>query len=102
MCLLKIDIGSLLSLQGRKKQSIRYIIGNPLIANQMIEPNSEAGLYVPLSILVYQDEGEPVTIVYDQPSSLMGRFGNRAITGVAQMLDMKLAELVAQVTQDHH
>src|ERR1700737_277949 len=31
MCMLKIDLGSLLSLQGRKKQSIRYVIGNPLI-----------------------------------------------------------------------
>ena len=59
-------------------------------------------LYVPLSVLVYQDEGEPVIVVYDQPSSLMGRFGNRAITGIAQMLDAKLAELVSHVTQDHH
>jgi uncharacterized protein DUF302 len=57
MCMVKIDLGSLLSLQGRNKQAIRYILGNPLIANQVIEHNSEAGLYAPLSLLVYQDEG---------------------------------------------
>ncbi len=95
LCMLKIDLGSLLSLQGRKKESIRYIIGNPLIANQMIEHNSQAGLYAPLNVLVYQDEGGQTTIAYDLPSSQMRPFGNPSITAVAQMLDTKLAELVA-------
>ena len=101
MCMVKIDLGSLLSLQGRTKQSIRYILGNPLIANQMIEQNSEAGLYVPLSVLVYQDEGGQTTITYDQPSSLMRPFGNQSITAVAQMLDTKLAELTAQAAKNN-
>lgn len=98
MCMVKIDLGSLLSLQGRHKRSIRYILGNPVIANQMIEHHSEVGLYAPLSVLVYQDDGGQTTIAYDQPSSLMRSFRNSSITTIAQMLDTKLAELTTQAT----
>ncbi|WP_460206121.1 DUF302 domain-containing protein [Scytonema sp. NUACC21] len=33
-----------------------YVIGNPLIAKQMLEQNLGVGLYVPLRLFVYEDQ----------------------------------------------
>lgn len=94
ICMIKIDLGILLSLQGRKQQVIRYVIGNPLVANRMIAADAEAGLYAPVNVVVYQEDGGQTKIAYDQPSSLLGQFNNEPITTVAQMLGQKLEELM--------
>ena len=47
------NMGGLLSLMGRPKKVRLYLIGNPLIANQMIEHDPAVGLYVPPRVLVY-------------------------------------------------
>ncbi|BAZ49782.1 hypothetical protein NIES4103_23940 [Nostoc sp. NIES-4103] len=93
MTFTKIDHGSLMSLafQGTKAQL--YLIGNPLIARQMLEQNLGVGLYVPLRMLVYQNQQGKTEISYDKPSSVLGQFQNEKILAVALMLDQKLEEL---------
>jgi hypothetical protein len=47
------DHGRLLSLFGKKKKAVQYILGNPLIAMQMTRHNLVADMYAPLRVLIY-------------------------------------------------
>ena len=88
--------GDLAALQGERRQLIAYYIGNILSASEMTKVNPAAGLYAPLRMLVYADDGGKTCIEYDRPSSLFGPFGNASVTEVAAMLDRKLEQLVAE------
>src|SRR5262245_31511154 len=90
------DHGALLRLAGQTKRAVQYLLGNPLFAVRMTQHDIRAGLYAPLRVLVYEDEGGRTCVEYDRPSSLFGQFGNASVTEVATMLDRKLEQLVAE------
>jgi uncharacterized protein (DUF302 family) len=90
------DHGALLRLAGQTKKAVQYLLGNPLFAVRMTQHDIRAGLYAPLRVLVYEDEGGKTCVEYDRPSSLFGQFGNASVTEVAAMLDRKLEQLVAE------
>jgi uncharacterized protein (DUF302 family) len=92
------DHGALLRLAGQKKKAIQYLVGNPLFAMQMTQHDIRASLYAPLRVLIYEYEQGKTCLEYDRPSSLFGQFGNTKVTDVAIMLDRKLEQLVAKVT----
>jgi uncharacterized protein (DUF302 family) len=62
----------------------------------MIQHDIRAGLYAPLRVLIFEDKGGKTCVEYDRPSSLFGQFGNASVTDVANMLDRKLEQLVAE------
>jgi uncharacterized protein (DUF302 family) len=93
------DHGALLSVFGNKRRAIQYVVGNPLIAIEMTRHNLAAGLYVPLRVLVYEDDRGRTCVEYDKPSSLLGQFDDDRIRSVATMLDRKLDELVSQAAR---
>lgn len=70
-----------------------YVIGNPLIAKQMLEHAPEVGLYVPVRIYVHEDERSTTRIDYDEVTPIFERFGNERVNEVARELDQKLEEL---------
>ncbi|THV54759.1 hypothetical protein BGAL_0020g00130 [Botrytis galanthina] len=78
----------------------RIILGNPLIAITMLSQSSkslDAGLFVPVEILVRQLSGEQGTeITWQVPSTLIGALdrGNNGLLTAAQVLDGKLEELI--------
>jgi uncharacterized protein (DUF302 family) len=88
------DHGSLLSRFGELKKAIQYVVGNPLIAVQMTRRNLAAGLYAPLRVLIYEEDGKTF-LEYDKPSSFFRQFEDAEIDAVASMLDEKLEALVA-------
>ena len=90
------DHGALLRLAGQTKKAVQYLVGNPLFAVRMTQHDIRAGLYAPLRVLVYEDEGGKTCVEYDRPSSLFGQFGHAGVTEVATMLDRKLEQLVAE------
>src|SRR5262249_34779432 len=90
------DHGALLRLAGQTKKAVQYLLGNPLFAVRMTQYDIRAGLYAPLRVFVYEDEGGKTCVEYDRPSSLFGQFGNAGVTEVATMLDRKLEQLVAE------
>jgi uncharacterized protein (DUF302 family) len=90
------DHGALLRLAGQTRKAVQYLLGNPLFAVRMTQHDIRAGLYAPLRVLVYEDEGRRTCVEYDRPSSLFGQFGNASVTEVAAMLDRKLEQLVAE------
>jgi uncharacterized protein (DUF302 family) len=93
------DHGALLRLAGQTRKAVQYLLGNPLFAVRMTQHDIRAGLYAPLRVLVYEDEGGKTCVEYDRPSSLFGQFGNANVTEVAAMLDRKLEQLVAEAIQ---
>ena len=90
------DHGALLSVAGAARKAKRYHIGNPLVAAQMTRHDIRAGLYAPLSVLVYQVADKRIRIEFDQPSSLFGQFGNAAVAEVGRDLDGKLQRLIGK------
>lgn len=90
----EIEHGKVMSLLGKNKKAKLYIIGNPLIANQMMEENPGVGLYVPLRLFVYDDYDGKTHVVYDKPSSLLGQFPNQKISKIMQIIDQKFEEMV--------
>jgi uncharacterized protein (DUF302 family) len=83
-------------LVGHPVRAKHYLVGNPLIASQMIGRHTDVSLYVPLRVLVYEDERGRAVIAYDQPSSILGQFRDEAVLNVARMLDQKLGEVATQ------
>jgi uncharacterized protein (DUF302 family) len=89
------DHGALLRLVGQKRKALQYLVGNPLFAVRMTQHDIRAGLYAPLRVLIYEDDGGRTCVEYDRPSSLFGQFGDDRIAPTAVMLDRKLEALVS-------
>jgi len=54
----------------KRKMVVRFIYGNPLVANTMMKHSYVSGLHVPTNLLLIGDE-ESTSVVYDVPSSLI-------------------------------
>ena len=91
--------GALLRLAGQRRKAVQYVVGNPLIALQTTQHDIRAGLYVPLRVLLYENDEGQTCVEYDRPSSLLGQFQNGRIASVAGMLDRKLEALVAPAVE---
>jgi hypothetical protein len=78
----------------------RVILGNPLIAITMIQHVVNAGLYVPVELLLRELEGgEGTQVIYFLPSSLIaGVNGDEKLGAAARELDRKFELLCAQIT----
>ncbi|EHP44287.1 hypothetical protein OR16_03412 [Cupriavidus basilensis OR16] len=86
--------GALFALAGAQRHAKRYHVGNPGIAFQMTRHDIRAGLYAPLSVLVYEAKPGAVRVEFDQPSTLFGQFGDADVLAVARALDGKLEKVI--------
>jgi hypothetical protein len=93
------DHGGLFALRREARKAKRYHVGNPLIAFQMTQHDIRAGLYAPLTMLVYETGPAAVRVEFDRPSSLFGQFGNPTVTEVAVGLDAKLNALIEKAAE---
>ena len=82
--------GGVFALHGKIRKAVRLHIGNPLIAFEMTQHDIRAGLYAPLSVLIYESAPEAVTVEFDLPSSQLAQFGNANVDTVARSFDEKL------------
>ena len=89
-----LDHGSILRLQGRSAEAVRFLIGDPLTASRMTSLRIGSGLYAPLSLLVAADERGGTRLEYDRPSTLLNQFDDPGVAQVARELDQKFAALV--------
>ena len=74
-------------------QSIRLLIGNPLIMKQMTELVPDAAAYAPVTILIDEREGK-VHLSYDRMASLLSVYNNPDATKIAESLDAKIETLI--------
>jgi len=100
MLFAEFDYHQWLGLYGLQRKLARWILGNPVIAITMIRHDLEAALFVPVELLLVEDENrEGVTVIYDLPSSLMVTTReNPPLLEAAAALDAKLQDLVTEVT----
>jgi uncharacterized protein (DUF302 family) len=98
MYLAKIDQGRILSLSGNKKKCTLYVLGNPLIGNQMHDVTTAVGLYFPFRLCAYEDSQGAVFVTYDVPSSLVQHFKDERLTALARRFDEQLETLARAVT----
>ena len=94
----KIEPGALLRLSGKPTRATQYAIGNPLLAIQMIEHAPEAALYAPLRLVVYENRAGKAVVAYERFTSQLAQYPNPEIAPVAQLVEQKPEELVAEAT----
>jgi uncharacterized protein (DUF302 family) len=100
MLFAEVDHGGWLSKYGIDRRTVRWILGNPLIAVTMIRHDITAGLFAPVEILVTEAEDhQGATVAYVRPSSLMVIEDNPPLLAAATLLDAKLDALIARATE---
>ena len=69
-----IPQGLVLSLSGERHRAKLFMIGNPLIAMNMMKLHPEVGVYAPLRVLFCENELGKTVITYEKPSTLFGQW----------------------------
>jgi uncharacterized protein (DUF302 family) len=93
----KTDHSLYLQLAGGNTRACRYAIGNPLLAIAMTSHVPEAGLYAPLSLVVWENT-QGTFLSYDSIASLISQYGNEQATAAASVVEEKLQQLIEQLT----
>jgi uncharacterized protein (DUF302 family) len=95
MIIYRADQGAITSLAGTSRRSSLYIVGNPVIANEIIGIDLRASFYVPFRLGVY-DDGAPggAVIAYDRPSSFLEGLRRPELREFGDLLDRKIDNLV--------
>lgn len=100
MLFAEIDHGGWLSKYQINRRTVRWILGNPLIAVTMIRHDITAGLFAPVEILVTEaEDGQGTMVTYVRPSSLMVIEENPPLLAMATLLDAKFDSLITRATQ---
>jgi uncharacterized protein (DUF302 family) len=91
----RFDLGEVLDKEQKAKapQSVRFMVGNPVIMQCMVEHVPDAGSYAPVTILI-DERPEGVRLSYDRMTSLISSYGNAAALKVAEGLDCKVETLL--------
>jgi hypothetical protein len=89
VALARLDQGVLFSLSGDPLQATLYLVGNPVIAREILAVEPAAALYAPFRVAVYRGS-MGVHIAYDKPSSVLASFGSDTIDAIALELDKKI------------
>jgi uncharacterized protein (DUF302 family) len=96
----EVDHGAWISLYGIHRRTVRWIIGNPTIAVTMIRHDLNAGLFVPVELLLIERaEGRGTSVLYVRPSSLIAiETASDELRAAVHALDEKLSALVTAIT----
>jgi hypothetical protein len=92
----RVDQGSLMSLRGTALRATQYLVGNPLIATEVIGSVRMGSLFAPFQAAIYEDQSG-VHISYMHPSSLFSSLDDPGVTAIGERLDAKMEDTVAEV-----
>ena len=96
MIIARADLGAIASLSGREKRCSLYLVGNPVIANQIISIDMRGSFYVPFRVALYDDEGpDGAVIAFDRPSSFLATLGRPEMAEIGHSLDRKIDAVAA-------
>ncbi len=92
---IRLDLGEVLRKRNGPKaqQSLRLILGNPLIMSQIVERVPDAGSYAPVTILI-DERQDGVHLSYDRMASSLAPYRNSEALKVARDLDSKIEALL--------
>ncbi len=93
-----INQGQLTSLSGYPKKCRLYLVGNPVIATQILDIDPLAALYVPFRVAIYEGYGAGgARISFDRPGSSLATLGNATIDAIGRQLDDKIDAVVQAI-----
>jgi uncharacterized protein (DUF302 family) len=95
VALARLDQGALFSLSGEPLQATLYLVGNPVLARQVIAFEAAAALYAPFRVAIYRD-ATGVHVTYDKPSSVFASLGSPGVDAIAVELDEKITIVVEE------
>jgi len=95
-----VNHGAWLSVYGIRRRTVRWILGNPTLAVTMIRHDVNAGLFVPVELLLTeQSKGRGTSVLYVRPSSLIALdTASVELRAAVRVLDEKLSALVDDIT----
>jgi hypothetical protein len=92
----RFNMGAILRLYDKKAPRIfRLLLGNPVIMKGMAEHVPDAAAYAPVTVLI-DERPDGVHLSYDRMASFLAPYGNAAALKIAQDLDAKIENLLAQ------
>jgi uncharacterized protein (DUF302 family) len=84
----RLDQGALMSLRGTALHATQYLVGNPLIATEVIGSVRKGSLFAPFQVAIYSDQSG-VHVSYMLPSSLFASLDDRGVAAIGERLDAK-------------
>jgi uncharacterized protein (DUF302 family) len=91
---IRFDVGDVIRKEfAHAPNSIRLVVGNPLIMKEMVRRTPDAASYAPVTILV-DKRADGVHLAYDTVASCIADYGNVEAIAVAQDLDLKIEALL--------
>ncbi len=97
----RFDLGEVLRKRNGKEapQSLRLVLGNPLVMSQMVEHVPDAGSYAPVTILI-DERQDGVHLSYDRMASFLAPYGNSEALKVARDLDSKVEAMLSAAASE--
>ena len=97
MLFMEFDLGDILHRESGSEtpRIMRYVVGNPLIMEEMVKHVRDAGSYAPVTILI-NERPDGVHLSYDKMESYLLPYGNSAALAVARALDTKVTALLRE------
>lgn len=97
MLFAEFDLGNVLRLESGSEapNSMRFLVGNPLIMKEMVKHVPAAGSYAPVTILI-DERPDGVHLSYDRMESYLLPYGSTEALAVARNLDAKVTTLLRQ------
>ncbi|MGM5025419.1 DUF302 domain-containing protein [Tardiphaga sp. 862_B3_N4_1] len=97
MLFAEFDLGAVLRRETGSKMpnSMRFLVGNPLIMKEMVKHVPDAGSYAPVTILI-DERSDGVHLSYDRMESYLLPYGSAEALAVARNLDAKITTLLRE------
>ncbi len=94
----RLDQGTLTSVSGKTKHCVLYLVGNPVIANSILDIDRRGAFYVPFRVCIYADaSGANAMVCYDRPSSFLAVLGQPSLDAIGKSLDEKMHQALSAV-----
>jgi uncharacterized protein (DUF302 family) len=92
---MRLDLGNVLRKRNGSaaRESLRFLVGNPVTMSSMVQHVPDAGSYAPVTILV-DERPDGVQLSYDRMESFLAPYGSPEALNVAQDLDSKVEKLL--------
>jgi len=98
MIFFRVEQGQTTSLKANPINCALYLVGNPVIAEQIISVDVRGSFYVPFRVCLYDPGGgHGACIAYDRPSSFLAALGRPELASIGELLDGKIGAVVAAI-----
>lgn len=99
MIFFRVEQGQATVLKADPKSCALYLVGNPVIAEQIISIDVRGSFYVPFRVCVYDPGDGRGCIAYDRPSSFLAALERPGLASIGELLDGKIEAVVAAIEQ---